>query len=78
MLTENADCKRRATLVLVKFFQYTGIFSVSRGSSRATNKLYDQTRDRAQEQTCAVMRVCPTEDRTAVVGVASYRSVSRP
>ena len=28
MLTENADCKKRP---LVKFFQYTGIFSVSRG-----------------------------------------------
>ena len=34
MLTENADCKKRP---LVKFFQYTGIFLVSRGSPRATN-----------------------------------------
>ena len=37
MLTKNADLKKERPLV--KFFQYTGIFSVSRGSPRATNKL---------------------------------------
>ena len=41
------------------------------------NCVHDQTQGRAQDQTCLVMTVCAIQDRTAVVVVPSYRSVSR-
>ena len=42
-----------------------------------SNKLHGQTRDRAKDQTSGVMSLCAIEDKTAVVVVASYCSVSR-
>ena len=53
MLTENADCKKRP---LVKFFQYTGIFSVSRGSPRATNKQLDTILNIIEKDTLEEMK----------------------